>query len=367
MHVLVVAERVAGLAAREVGESVAAGWRRSAPWDAVSAVALWDAEPGFLTTLADTVVVETHVVTTSDPLGRATPARIHLVGSGGGRTAYLDAGDALGGHLVAPSERDPVVASSAGVGYLMAEAVSLGARCVVVGVGESLVTDGGVGLLAGLAGRPEPRHTEAGADLVADARSRLGTTQLVLWADDLTPLLGLQGTSATWGVERGADAATAHQLERRMGAWVDVVRRGSSERLDLLTGKPVRVDRAPGAGAGGGVGYALLLMGARYESAVAAAGRLAGLPSAVESADLVVAASSRVDWTAMSGSAVAHVAGQAAEYAVPAVAISPVVHVGRRELMVMGLSGSYQLVGSDAQAWRDRTAAVAVTWSRRPR
>jgi glycerate kinase len=366
MRVLVVAEPTAALGARAVGESVAAGWQQSAPWDAVQVVHQWTAEPGFLTTLADVVDGVTHVVTTTDPLGRATPARIHLADGRGGRTAYLDAGDALGGHLVAPSDRDPIAASSAGVGHLVAEAVRLGATRVVVGVGDSLATDGGVGLLAALAGRPESRHTEAGADLVADARSRLATTKLVLWTDDVTPLLGLSGTSATWAAERGADPATGQQLENRMGGWVDAVRRGSPEPVDLLTGKPVRSDRAPGAGAGGGVGYGLLLMGARYESAVAASGRLAGLPSAVARADLVVAASLRVDWAAMSGSVVAHAAHQAAEYAVPAIAISPVVQVGRRELMAMGLSGGYQLVSSDAQGWRDRAAAVAVTWSRRP-
>jgi len=55
----------------------------------------------------------------------------------------------------------------------------------------------------------------------------------------------------------------------------------------------------------------------------------------------------------------------AAEYAVPAVAISPVVQVGRRELMAMGLSGSYQVNGPGGQDWRERAARVAVTWSRR--
>jgi glycerate kinase len=188
---------------------------------------------------------------------------------------------------------------------------------------------------------------------------------LVLWTDDLTPLLGLQGTSATWGGDRGADPATAQLLENRMGAWVDAVRRDRPEPLDLLSGKPIRLDRTPGAGAGGGVGYGLLLLGARPESAVAAAAEVVGLRGAIEACDLVVSACPRVDWAVMSGSVVSHAAAVAAEYAVPAVAISPVVQVGRRELMAMGLSGSYQVDGPGGQDWRERAARVAVTWSRR--
>ena len=366
MHVLVVAERVdAALDAASVGGAVAAGWGESAPWDAVQVLQQWNAEPGFLTTLADVLGGVTHVVTTSDPLGRPTPARIHLVASAGGRTAYLDAGDVLGGHLVAPADRDPVGASSAGGGRLIAAAMDLGATRVVVGVGSSLVTDGGLGLLAALAGVPESWAPDALVGTLADARSRTAATQLVLWTDDLTPLLGLQGTSATWGGDRGADPATAQLLENRMGAWVDAVRRDRPEPLDLLSGKPIRLDRTPGAGAGGGVGYGLLLLGARPESAVAAAAEVVGLRGAIEACDLVVSACPRVDWAVMSGSVVSHAAAVAAEYAVPAVAISPVVQVGRRELMAMGLSGSYQVDGPGGQDWRERAARVAVTWSRR--
>lgn len=366
MHVLVVAERVdAALDAASVGGAVAAGWGESAPWDAVQVLQQWNAEPGFLTTLADVLGGVTHVVTTSDPLGRPTPARIHLVASEGGRTAYLDAGDVLGGHLVAPADRDPVGASSAGGGRLIAAAMDLGATRVVVGVGSSLVTDGGLGLLAALAGVPESWAPDALVGTLADARSRTAATQLVLWTDDLTPLLGLQGTSATWGGDRGADPATAQLLENRMGAWVDAVRRDRPEPLDLLSGKPIRLDRTPGAGAGGGVGYGLLLLGARPESAVAAAAEVVGLRGAIEACDLVVSACPRVDWAVMSGSVVSHAAAVAAEYAVPAVAISPVVQVGRRELMAMGLSGSYQVDGPGGQDWRERAARVAVTWSRR--
>ena len=150
-----------------------------------------------------------------------------------------------------------------------------------------------------------------------------------------------------------------------MGAWVDAVRRDRPEPLDLLSGKPIRLDRTPGAGAGGGVGYGLLLLGARPESAVAAAAEVVGLRGAIEACDLVVSACPRVDWAVMSGSVVSHAAAVAAEYAVPAVAISPVVQVGRRELMAMGLSGSYQVDGPGGQDWRERAARVAVTWSRR--
>ena len=142
--------------------------------------------------------------------------------------------------------------------------------------------------------------------------------------------------------------------------------RAGGKRLEILDEQHAQPIHHRGQVLGAQAGPHLVgLLGAVIDEFEAQAIEAGGLSGEVARADLVVCATPRVDWAAMAGSVVSHAAQVAAEYAVPAVAISPVVQVGRRELMAMGLSGSYQVAGSGAVGWRERAAQVAVTWSRR--
>ena len=135
------------LAAAEAADAVALGWLRSAPYDELDLLPLSDGGPGFVDVLGTALGGQVGVVTVRGPLGDPVPARVLHVGD----TAYVEAAEAVGLHLVAPEARDAVASSSYGVGELLLAAAATGVHRVVVGVGGTATTDGGRGLVAAVA------------------------------------------------------------------------------------------------------------------------------------------------------------------------------------------------------------------------
>ena len=384
MRVVIAPDRFSGtLTAAEAAESIAAGWRAGAPHDELVALPLSDGDAGFLDVLAPAVGGVTLAVTVSDPLGRPVPAAVLLADRGGVPTAYLDAGQACGPQLLADEERDPTPTTSAGAGQLLRAALGLGARRIVVGVGPTATNDAGAGLLSAL-GVGRAGLLEAGGlvlgQLTADdlagldaAVGRFREVELVLATAADLPLLGLQGTSATEAVARGATREQGQALEFALGHFSDLVRRLRPGRSDLLTGRAGRLDKEPGAGAGGGLGYALFVLGGRRVSGVDVVAGAVGLRDAIGGADLVVTGEGTYDWQSLRDSVTARVAQVALEHAVPSIVLAGQVRLGRREAMAAGLSGTYAVadrpeevaaaLADPAGTLRARATRVAATWS----
>ena len=385
MRVVIAPDRFSGtLTAAEAAEAIAAGWRAGAPHDELILVPMSDGGSGFLDVLASAVGGETLVTTVSDPLGRPVPAAVLVADRGGVLTAYVEAGQTCGPQLLADEERDPTRATSAGAGELLRAALETGARRVVVGVGPVATNDAGAGLLGALGlGRPD-RLQRGGlslADLTTEDLQGLdevvgrvrGIELLLATAGDL-PLLGLQGTSAVHAEGRGATPEQGQALEFALGHFAELVRRVRPPRADLLTGRPQRLDKEPGAGVGGGLGYALLVLGGRRVSGVDVVLAAVGLRDAVRGADLVVTGEGTYDWQSLHDKVAAGVAQVALESGVPSIVLAGQVSVGRREAMAAGLSGMYAVADSARHlattltdpegALRARAARVALTWSR---
>ncbi len=385
VHVVIAPDCFTGtLTAQQAAEAMAAGWRQSAPNDLLTVVPLSDGGPGFVDVLAGAIPEsQTLFVTVTDPLGREVPAVVLLVDTDGGRTAYLESAQAAGLHLLAADERNPAVTSTWGVGQLLDAAMEAGATRIVVGLGGSGTNDAGAGMLAALGvgaaedlARGGLALKEIGDDALGgiDAvRARFADVDLVLASDVESPLLGLQGASAVFAPQKGASPELAQELEAALGRFVEVARRTVPEQTDLLSGKPRRLDKEPGAGAAGGLGYALHLLGAHRVSGVTEVLDAVGLRQLLAAADLVVTGEGSFDWQSLQGKVVAGVATLALETATPSVVIAGQTLVGRREAMTLGLSGSYAVAETPAQleaAMADpvgtlerRAARVAATWS----
>lgn len=385
MHVLIAPDCFTGtLTATQAAEAIAEGWRRSAPHDLLTLMPLSDGGPGFLDVLASARLEGTTVLaTTTDPLGREVPAALLLVESEGRRTAYLESAQAAGLHLLAADERNPGVTSTYGVGLLLDAALREGAERIVVGLGGSGTNDGGAGMLAALGAGSAHDLARGGlalADLpdaalkgLEDVKDRFAAIELLAATDVDSPLLGLQGASAVFAPQKGASPALAQALEAALGRFTEVVQRTHQSSRDLLTGRPRRLDKEPGAGAAGGLGYGLMLLGGRRVSGVEEVLAAVGFDSVVSAADLVVTGEGRLDWQSLRGKVVAGVARAALEAATPTVVIAGQTMVGRREAMALGLSGTYAVAENPEQveaAITDpvgtlaaRAARVAATWS----
>lgn len=384
MRVLVAPDCFTGtLSAPEAAEAIAAGWARSAPHDELVRTPLSDGGPGFVEVLSASLGGRLDEVTVQDPLGRPTTATMLVVEDAGRRTAYLESASAAGLHLLAPSERDPGRTSTYGVGQLLGRAVDLGAERIVVGLGGSGTNDAGAGLLAALGvGRPErlargglPLAEIATADLdgLEEVTGRLRGVDLVVATDVDSPLLGPQGASAVFGPQKGATPAQVDALDGALGHFATVVTSVRPQPRNLLDGAPLALAGRPGAGAAGGLGYALLLLGGRRVSGVAAVLDAIGFDAMVAGADLVVTGEGRFDGQSLRGKVVIGVAEAAARHAVAVLVLAGQVALGRRETIAAGIHGAYAVAETPADVpgalaepaarLADRAARVARTWS----
>jgi glycerate 2-kinase len=358
VRVVVVSDRFghqvgAALAAARLGQ----GWQRQAPHDHVEAWALSDGGPGFADAVAAAPGSRATPVVVHGPAGGEVPAQIVTRERDGVRTAYLDAAHAAGRHLVAESALlHPQTLSSAGVGELLLAARSAGADRIVLGVGDLATHDGGRGLLSALG---------AGEDLadLADVRVDWSDTRLVLAAATELPLTGFHGASAALGTEHGLAVELTQELERGMGAFVELVDRRLPPPKDLLTGLRRKPEREPGAGLGGGVGYAVQRLGARTEPGARLLLDELGVRERLAGA-LVVLGTDVYDWHTVHDGVVAETASAALDVAAPSVVLAREVMVGRREGMALGISGTYAV--RDGEDLPGLAARVARTWSPAP-
>lgn len=380
------------LTAREVAATIADGWRAGAPHDEVDPCPLADGGPGFVDTLHAALGGETVPVTVTGPLGAPVPAVLLLVDGPGGRTAYVESAHAIGLPLVPLDRRDPTRTTTHGVGELLVAARRAGARRVVVGLGGSSTNDGGAGMLVGAGLDAPPGRLDAGGGALAGLgpgdlaglralRAAWADVELVAATDVDVPLLGLQGASAGFAPQKGATPEQAQTLERALGDLAHAATTALADDLrpDLLAGaRPssaaARLTAAPGAGAAGGLGFGLALLGARVVPGAALVAQHVGLDDRLAASDLVVTGEGRLDWQSLHGKVASEVAERALRHGIPTVVLAGEVQVGRRELSAAGITAAYAVgeTPDDVEAaladpvgtLRARAERVARTWSR---
>ncbi|MCG8916844.1 glycerate kinase, partial [Actinokineospora sp. PR83] len=180
----------------------------------------------------------------------------------------------------------------------------------------------------------------------------LSGVRLVAAADVENPLLGPHGAAAVFGPQKGADPAAVARLEARLAAWAD--------ELSARTGRDPR--ESPGAGAAGGLGFALLALGAEVVSGAGLVAEATGLAAAVARAGLAVTGEGSFDWQSLRGKLVTAVAGAAAERGVACLVLAGQVSVGRRQAASVGVAEAHAVAehaGSVAAALADPAGTLA--------
>lgn len=364
MRVLIAPDKFAGtLSAVEAARAIAAGWARRAPADELDLAPMADGGPGFVAVLHEALGGTLHAVTVRGPHGAPVPATLLMVERGAERTAYVESAQACGLHLV--GEVDPEAASTFGVGELVVAAWEAGASEVVVGLGGSGTSDGGAGLLAAL-GATADRPLDAGLSGLAGitridvepARARVRGLRLTAASDVDIPLTGLFGAIKTFGAQKGL-------AEERMPALDGVL-----EELAVAADRGLA--REKGAGAAGGLGFALGLLGAHREPGIALVTGVTRLAERARRADLVLTGEGAFDFSSRSGKVPYGVAAVAADALRPCVALAGQVLVGSREMRALGIESAYAMVDAvgeersfadPAGSLSDLAERVARTWS----
>jgi glycerate kinase len=299
--------------AAAVADALASGWRQARPDDVVDLAPLADGGEGTLDAIAAGGGWEWQSTVVADPLERRVEARWLLADDG--RTAALEMAEASGLGRVAASERDPVRATSLGTGQLIAAAAATGVERIILGIGGSATTDGGRGLLQALGVRGADT-AEGGAVDVRGVEPALRRVTVEVACDVSNPLLGPTGAAAIYGPQKGATPSLVALLDEANAAWAD--------RLERATGRRER--DTPGAGAAGGVGFALLAAqdafgGFALRPGVELVMAATGFEAKLARADLVVTGEGRIDESTAFGKTGLGVARRAAAARVPCIAI----------------------------------------------
>ncbi len=222
--------------------------------------------------------------------------------------------------------------SSYGVGELMRLLVNDGIRHFFIGLGGTSTNDGGAGLLAALGVkftgtfRREISPTPNGlAKLISvdvtGLDSRLADCEITLLSDVNNGLTGEHGATAIFGPQKGVTKTDIASVDSVIAAY--------AERLESALQKQAK-DK-PGAGAAGGLGYALQLLGAKFESGAQTVARLTGLAAACKNADWLITGEGRTDAQTLLGKtpfAVAQIAREHGNAGLKATLISGGVDAG---------------------------------------
>lgn len=287
------------LDAHEAAAALAQG-ARDAGWEAIEHP-LADGGEGTCDAIVRGRGGERISVQTRDAIGRPRKALLGVLPDG---TCVVEGAEANGLMHIPRNRRDPMRATSAGIAPLVLAALDRGAPRIVIGLGGSATTDGGLGLLIGLGvraydaqgamvrGRGMDLQHVASIDLQG-LDPRIAGTELIVAVDVESPLSGPLGAAYVFGPQKGATPEQVEVLDRGLA------------RLEELYGDRAR---RPGAGAAGGLGAACFLLGAEPVPGAVLVMRETGFDAHLARADIVLTAEGSVDAQSAAGKTVARVA-----------------------------------------------------------
>ncbi len=274
------------------------------------------------------------------PLDDRVAARMLVDGEH--ESAVIEMAEAAGIGYSPCTESAALVASTFGVGELMLRAVRAGAKTIYIGLGGSATNDGGAGMLQAMGARVvDERGCDvapglAGLEQVASidlapALRALNGVRVIVLSDVENPLVGRRGALAVFGGQKGLPTGDAEALRRYDGWMVGYGRLLDAAIAEARAQELLRVPEGarrfgsvlgvPGAGAAGGLGAALLALGAELRSGVETVLDLIGFDECVRDADLVITGEGNMDEQSAAGKAPVGVARRAKRYGKPVVAV----------------------------------------------
>jgi len=337
-RILIACDKFKGsLSADEACSAIATGIRRVMPDARIEECPIADGGEGFAEAIIRSqggVMVDCPAL---DARGRAITARYGILERDRTRIAVMEMAAAAGLWRLAEDERDPCLTDTRGVGMMMRDAVTrYHPDHILLGIGGSATNDGGAGMIAALGARLldadgheiEP-HPAALARLAAiDLSQMMRLPEIVVGCDVTNPLLGEKGAAAVFAPQKGADPPRVAMLESVLETIVRV-----SEGDDVA--------QMAGAGAAGGLGFALMrFCGAHLATGFDLIADAVGLAGKLAASDIVVTGEGSLDAQSLAGKGPAAVAMKALLAARPVVAL-----VGRADQMVSD-SGLFHHIGA---------------------
>lgn len=309
------------LSALQVAEAIETGMKQILPDAEYIKVPMADGGEGTVQSLADALGGKIITVSVTDPLGGKCQASFAV--SGDGQTAVIEMASASGLHLVPPDKRNPLYTTSYGTGEVIREALNLGVKKIILGIGGSATNDGGAGMLQALGvelldekGQPIGRGGASLAQLhrvnLANIDARLKNVAVEVACDVDNPLCGERGASAVFGPQKGATPEMVIQLDKALAHFAEISLRDTN----------IDIAHRAGTGAAGGMGGGLLLLPQiELRSGVQIVIDAVKLAEKVRDADLVITGEGRMDKQSIYGKTPIGVAKIAKQFNKPVIAI----------------------------------------------
>ncbi|HEY2024485.1 glycerate kinase [Paraburkholderia sp.] len=307
------------LSAQQVAQAIASGVQRACPGAAVRVCPMADGGEGTLDAML-TSGGERRTLTVRGAAGATREALAGLLVDG---SAIIETAEIVG--ITDPVGMGvPVEArSTRGIGEAIRILLDAGVRRFFVALGGSSTNDGGAGLLTGLGmklfdaqggdleGTPEQLARVARVD-VSQLDARLAAAQFVGMSDVDNPLTGEHGATAVFGPQKGVTPEQVAPIDAALARFADL--------LEAALGRTAR--DLPGAGAAGGLGFALHMLGARFEPGAETVATQIGLDAALAGADWLITGEGRSDVQTLHGKAPFIACAHARAAGVPATLLS---------------------------------------------
>ena len=309
MRILIAPDKFKGaLNAREVAENIAKGLRDAMPDAKIDILPMADGGEGTAEAICEARGGSWLKCKAHDSIGREIDARYAWIENG--KLAVMEMNEAAGMRRLSENERNPVRATTFGVGEMILDAANRGANQITIGLGGSATNDGGWGMARAIGYRfeyeqeQEHEHDSARVGHLVDL-SRIETPQdlklpeIIAAVDVRNPLLGDNGATQVFGPQKGASNDELKVLEQALTRLANVV--AEDFGFDYRD--------KPGAGAAGGLGFGLMsFCGATIRPGFDVVAEAVGLESKMKDADVVITGEGSLDRQTLEGKTPAGVA-----------------------------------------------------------
>ena len=261
-----------------------------------------------------------------------------------GETAVIEVASCIGLPLV-EDRKDPIKASSYGVGQILLDAINRGCKKIIIGLGGSSTNDGGVGMAAALGVKffnqqnqsfvPIPENIDRIASIdVSDIQSKIKDIEFIAMCDVNNPLCGINGASHVFGPQKGATEEMVRILDNKLYYLKDLIRRD----LDKI------VSNCPGAGAAGGLGAGVLaFLNGTLKQGIQVVLDLVGFDEQLKNADMVFTGEGKLDSQSLRGKVIQGVCLRSKKHGVPVIAFVGMMEPNMDQIYEDGLVGAFTI------------------------
>lgn len=245
------------MTAKEVCNAMEKGIKEADSAAEVIKVPMADGGEGTVDSLVDATHGQRVIVEVTGPLGNKISAYYGILGNG--TTAVIEMAKASGLEIVEKKKRNPMITTTFGTGELIRDALDHNVKEIIIGLGGSSTNDGGSGMAQALGAKLLDQNNHqipfGGGNLdkldkidISNLDSRLQDVKIILASDVTNPLIGKEGASRVFGLQKGATPEMVEKLENNLQHYAEIVKRDLNKDVASLSG----------AGAAGGLGAGLM-------------------------------------------------------------------------------------------------------------